>query len=222
MRLANRYFDTIFDIDSDKVNTLIVENHKFFRACVCGMQNLCNKEDADFIFSVDHEEVVLGDKIELICDFINLDRNDKKLANGLVKFFTRAMADKSSEFAEYFARGYSLLNSISGELYPNVDFDEDIDHARFIKLFKPTFSYKDKDFLEKLLLYIDALVEFCDTKLIVMVNVKSYLNNEEFLELFKHARYMQVPIFCIESHETYKIKEEKIVIIDSDLCEIVK
>lgn len=72
------------------------------------------------------------------------------------------------------------------------------------------------------MLYIDALVEFCDTKLIVMVNVKSYLNNDEFLELFKHARYMQVPIFCIESHETYKIEEEKIVIIDSDLCEIVK
>lgn len=221
MRLANSYFDTIFDIDSDKVNTLIVENHKFFRACVCDMLKLCNKEESDFILSVDCEEVVLGDKIELICDFINLDRNDKKLANGLVKYFTRAMADKSSEFAEYFARGYSLLYSITDELYPNVDFDEDIDYAGFIKLFKPNFSYKDKDFLEKLLLYIDALVEFCDTKLIVTVNVKSYLNNEEFLELFKHARYMQVPIFCIESHETYKIKEEKIIIIDCDLCEIM-
>lgn len=71
------------------------------------------------------------------------------------------------------------------------------------------------------MLYIDALVEFCDIKIIVMVNVKSYLNKEGFLELFKHARYMQVPIFCIESHETYKIKEEKIDIIDCDLCEIV-
>lgn len=222
MRLANKYFDTIFDIDSDRVNTLIVENHEFFRTCVCGMQKLCSKEESDFIFSVDYEEVVLGEKIELICDFINLDRNDKKLANGLVKYFTRAIADMSSEFAEYFARGYSLLNSISGEIYPNVDFDEEIDYAGFVKLFKPTFSYKNKEFLEKLLLYIDALIEFCDIKIIVMVNVKSYINNEEFIELFKHARYMQVPIFCIESHETYKIEEEKIVIIDYDLCELIK
>lgn len=83
------------------------------------------------------------------------------------------------------------------------------------------FVYKDKEYLEKLLLYVDALVEFCDIKIIVLINVKSYLNREEFFELFKHARYMQVPLFCIESHETYKLEEEKITIIDCDLCEIV-
>lgn len=221
MRLANKYFETIFDIDCDIINTLVVENQEFFRSCVRGMQNLYDKEESDFIFSDNYEEIVMGEKIELISDYINLDRNDKKLANGLVKFFTRAMADRSIEFAEYFARGYVLLNSISDEMYPNVDFEEDVDYASFVKLFKPIFTYKDKDFVEKLLLYIDALIEFCDIKIIVLMNVKSYLNREEFFELFKHARYMQVPLFCIESHETYKLEEEKIIIIDCDLCEIV-
>lgn len=221
MRLANKYFETIFDIDCDIINTLVVENQEFFRSCVRGMQNLYDKEESDFIFSNNYEEIVLGEKIELISDYINLDRNDKRLANGLLKFFTRAMADRSIAFAEYFARGYALLNSISDEMYPNVDFEEDVDYASFVKLFKPIFTYKDKDFVEKLLLYIDALIEFCDIKIIVLINVKSYLNREEFFELFKHARYMQVPLFCIESHETYKLEEEKIIIIDCDLCEIV-
>lgn len=221
MKLANKYFETIFDIDCDIINTLVVENQEFFRSCVCGIQKLYEKDESDFIFSDNYEEVILGDKIELLSDYINLDRNDKRLASGLVKFFTRAMAEKSIEFAEYFARGYDLLNSISSELYPNVDFEEDVDYASFVKLFKPIFTFKDKEFLEKLLLYIDALIEFCDIKIIVLINVKSYLNREEFFELFKHTRYMQVPLFCIESHETYKLEEEKITIIDCDLCEIV-
>lgn len=221
MRLANKFFDTIFDIDCDIINTLVVENQVFFRSCVRGMQNLYDKEESDFIFSHNYEEIVLGDKIELLSDYINLDRNDKRLASGLVKFFTRAMADRSNEFAEYFAQGYELLNSVSDEMYPNVDFEEEVDYAGFVKLFKPMFAYKEKEFLEKILLYIDALIEFCDIKVIVMVGVKSYLNKEEFCELFKHARYMQVPLFCIESHETYKLEEEKITIIDCDLCEIM-
>lgn len=221
MRLANKYFETIFDINCDIINTLVVENQEFFRSCVHGMQNLYDKEESDFIFSDNYEEIVLGEKIELISDYINLDRNDKRLANGLVKFFTRAMAERSIEFAEYFAQGYALLNSISDEMYPNVDFEEEVDYASFVKLFKPMFVYKVKEFLEKLLLYVDALVEFCDIKIIVLINVKSYLNREEFFELFKHARYMQVPLFCIESHETYKLEDEKITIIDCDLCEIV-
>lgn len=221
MRLANKYFETIFDIDCDIINTLVVENQEFFRSCVRGMQNLYDKEESDFIFSNNYEEIVLGDKIELLSDYINLDRNDKRLASGLIKFFTRAMADRSNEFAEYFAQGYELLNSVSDEMYPNVDFEDEVDYAGFVKLFKPIFAYKEKEFLEKLLLYIDALIEFCDIKVIVMIGVKSYLNKEEFCELFKHVRYMQVPLFCIESHETYKLEEEKITIIDCDLCEIM-
>lgn len=147
MILANKYFETVFNIDSDIVNTLIVENQDFFRTCVCGIQKLCNKEESDFIFSVEHEEVVLGDKIELISDYINLDRNDKKLASGLVKYFTRAMADKSSEFAEYFACGYSLLNSISGELYPNVDFEKTLTMLDLSSYLNRIFRIKIKNFL---------------------------------------------------------------------------
>lgn len=221
MKLVNRNIEVEFDLNADFINTLVVENQKFFSSCVKGLNALATKEESDFVISKDLEPIEIGDKIEIICDFSNLDLNNKRIVNGLIKHLTRQISDRNMEFREYFARGYNLLGGLTMDLLPNVEFEDEVDYGAFIKLFKPNFGVEKTQILLNLITYVDALIEFCNIKLLVLINAKSYFSIKEFEDLAKHLQYMQLPLCCIESHVSYRIKNEKLVLIDCDLCEIV-
>lgn len=58
--------------------------------------------------------------------------------------------------------------------------------------------------------------------MLCLVNIKAYLNKQELMELYKVAFYNKINLLLIEMAEGEMIGEEKVYIIDSDRCLIVK
>lgn len=62
----------------------------------------------------------------------------------------------------------------------------------------------------------------CKTKVVVLVNAKSYFSIEELNELYKIAFYSKMHLILIENRKYNCLPEEKYCIIDTDKCIILQ
>ena len=75
-------------------------------------------------------------------------------------------------------------------------------------------------FSEKLAQYMKIMSELLGKKLLIFVNIRSYLENDQIRELMKNAVYNEISLLFIENTQRDFSKDEKYYIIDKDSCEI--
>lgn len=75
-------------------------------------------------------------------------------------------------------------------------------------------------FSEKLAQYMKIMSELLGKKLLIFVNIRSYLENNQIRELMKNAVYNEISLLFIENIQRDFSKDEKYYIIDKDNCEI--
>ena len=76
--------------------------------------------------------------------------------------------------------------------------------------------------IKRLFEYIKICSFICKYKLIIFVNLKTYLSDEEIEELYKISNYCKISLLLIESREKDWNGDEMEYIIDKDQCLIVK
>jgi CRISPR type II-A-associated protein Csn2 len=91
----------------------------------------------------------------------------------------------------------------------------------FIKMYNPKIVCEYENFLERLVTYIDIMVEFYAIKVFICVSLKEYLTPKDLEQFLKHCMYKEVSVLNIQQSYGYKVTEEKCIVIDKDLCEIV-
>ena len=76
---------------------------------------------------------------------------------------------------------------------------------------------------EKIICYINVLIELKKCDFFVFVNLKSVLSDEKLLQVYAHCRREQVGLLLIESGKQRPLlPNERAVIITEDLCEILE
>lgn len=74
---------------------------------------------------------------------------------------------------------------------------------------------------ERICEYIKVLADFFGTKLIVFLNLHSYLEPEDLIHVYKTASYHKVYLFMLEGTEYPHMQNERIQIVDKDRCVII-
>ena len=123
---------------------------------------------------------------------------------------------------------YSLLtelNMFAAELSStapvDVAFTELSSTDALLKLFNFAVDVENYDFVEKITEYISLSDRLFGKRLFILLNLKSALTTEEQSEFFKLMSYKKINVLLIENKVSARCaKNEKIRIIDSDLCEI--
>ena len=101
----------------------------------------------------------------------------------------------------------------------NIDINNDFDLDSMIKLLNVSIKQKD-NLLDNLFLLVDIEKELSINKIIVFINLKQYLNNNELIELYKYLLYNNVVVLLIDSQSYGVCNEyEKKLIIDDELEE---
>lgn len=78
----------------------------------------------------------------------------------------------------------------------------------------------DGDFFERLIQYIKLSAEIMQKKLVVLVNIRSYISDKQLEQLIETAAYNYIPILLIENCQKDFSKQLLRYIIDVDGCEI--
>lgn len=222
MKLINNRYQQFFDFDKNPCNLLVVENSKEYFKVLKELHNETNgKEDSDFMLSDNGKTLKLSKVALFIYEFLDLDINNKKIANEICRRVAEILTEK--DYSEDFCKINQLLIKINDDLIQNFDFvvnyDSDMDFEKFIKLSNYQIG-EEASLLEKLSSYIKIFITLKKCNLVIFAGLFELLSKEEIDLLIKQLAYNEINCLFVEPTLKYNIDNLGKIIIDKDLCEI--
>ena len=223
IQLAHVHLETQITISDDSVQLLIVESPTEFYNMVSDLDGQFDGQEGQFVFSREGQIVSAHKMGAIVSDLFHFDLNDKKLLNLLYKRLEgEAFGDKLICFNELTAKAVEFLEEIAFTTPFALEYDEP-QPSDYMKASGLKFAKVYDTFEEKLICYINALIELKQCEFFVFVNLKSVLSDEKLQQLYAHCRAEQVGLLLIEDSKRRKLLScEKAVIITEDLCELLE
>lgn len=222
MKLSIKYIDNNIDFDNSYINCLEIENKNYFYKIVNDINSISNGNILeDVIFSDDeYKELNLSNKINMVFDYFNFDFNSKKIISIINKKINDNISVENKEnLSKLYNKIRKIYLPILNDMDLNIDINNVFDLDSIIKLLNVSIKSKD-NLLDNLFLLVDIEKELSINKIIVFINLKQYLNNNELIELYKYLLYNNVVVLLIDSQSYGVCNEyEKKLIIDDELEE---
>lgn len=222
MIIAYPVLDLCCELKEDKVLTLVIENQQVFYNLIMDIQNQLEGNSGQFILSEDFTPLELRRNAELITQLVPFTVNQKDLISKLYALLKKKSVDEKMYFSTQ-----KLISEVSDYLYKltedeNMELTNTVpeDVSGILKAFEVRFDDNGKSLSEKLLEYAITSNELKGKKLLITVNLRSYLNDKDTEHLFQSILLKKINLICIESFEHSRIQYEEILIIDKDMCVI--
>ena len=207
----------------DKAQILVIENPKEFRRWTEEIKKQISTGEGGFtVYDEKQKEYAFSSACDVIVDYIGLTLNSKKIISGIYKRI-------ENEYMKY--GNYEKLSSANEKVYDLLDeiifmsdfeleYETKTDVSGYMKLFNMKVKEEYDELKEKIVSYIDLMSEFQGLKIIIAINLKSYMDEKETEEIYKHCLYKGIGVLDIESRVPETVSpNEKVRVIDKDLCE---
>lgn len=79
MNLVTEYLENSFEIKSKTINTLVIEDTKYFTKFIKALMETANKESEEFELIEDFKKVYLSKVTEIIFDLFSLEANNANI-----------------------------------------------------------------------------------------------------------------------------------------------
>lgn len=222
MKLCIKYIDNNLVFNNEYINCLEVENKNYFYKIVKELNNIANGEMEDNVIFTDNEsnEINIINKINIIIDYFNIDFNSKKILSLINKKINSSISvNDKDNLSKLYNKIKKIYIPILNDMDLNIDINNDFDLDLIVKLLNVSIKNKD-NILDNLFLLTDIEHELNISKLLVFVNLKQYLNEQELIELYKYLLYNNIVVLLIDSQAYGVCNEyEKKIIIDNELEE---
>lgn len=222
MKLVNSKYNLDIEFEENISNTLVLENKQHMIDVIQNLILQLKGDEGDFVLS--SEKNVKFDKVvEFITNPFGIDFNNKKI---VTKLFEQLIAVASECVEEYnFINGkiVGALDDICSKIeYSNVEYNLEYEWKSIFKLYNVRIGENYNSLCEKIEEYVKVLADILHIKLLIFLNIKEYLTEEEIDNLQKICFYKKIFLLLIESEERFVLDNEKTFIIDKDRCLIVK
>ena len=224
MNIKVDYLDHQIVIDKEHINIIEVSNKDIFIRLINDFKTLNSlgiKENM-YIYNDKGLELNLSNKISIIIDYFNLNFNDKKYITKINKIVEKSVSDEEClKLSNLYKKMCKCFNRAFNEIDIELNINNDYQLEDIIKMFEIQIKEKET-FLDKLFLLIDINGFLKVNSLLLFVNIKDYLSDNELIELHKYIMYKKETVLFIENKLSHNmIKYEKKLIIDEDLVEYV-
>lgn len=200
----------------------IIESPDLFAQYVEELLTQIAGQDGGFVLSQDDKELVMAKAVEMIVNPLTVDVNEKKILNKV--YSELANLANGEEMYLRTREVLGLLHQYFGELeyhYTNtVTVEDEFDLQGLLKALGVKVEVASGDYFEKLIQYIKLLNDVLNKKLVILVNIRSYLSLEKVAQLVEFAKYNEINLLLIESMQREFTDVTKKFIIDADGCEI--
>lgn len=220
--VSHVHIETDLVLSDEAVQVLVVENADEFYNIVSELYNQFDGEDGNFVFKLKDEIVSAEKNGVMICNPFHLDYNDKKIISLLYKVLEKeSLGDALPQYNEVVSSMIKYLEEISFNVPFKLSYNEP-QPAEIMKVCGLKIESSYDTLLEKIICFINALIELKKCEFFVFVNLKSVLSDEKLLNLYSHCKNEKVGLLLIESSIIRNLlPEEKAVVITEDLCEIL-
>lgn len=213
--------NSALNINLNCVNNIVIENPNFFVLIIEDIQKFLNKEETEVRFLENNELCKKIDKMFMITDLFTINFNNKSLQNALIKRLVSLLNGSEYQINEIYQKSYEVLLKRMSDLNISVDIVSEFDKSTFVKMFAPTIQSDYQNLLEKIVSFVNILVELIDLKCLIVLNLYEFLSQEECEQFFYHCKCRDVAVLVLSTRKKYTFYDEQFVLIDADLCEIV-
>lgn len=220
MILCHPHIETAIDLTIHKVNTLVIENPKFFRSVILGLHDQLSGLSGDFVLSESGKELNLGALTEIIDNCICLNMNSKALVGKI-----SAAMEQLAYSEDFYLETANMLHHVEqyiNDLSFRLDCDVQCSHHTIAGLLKASGLIIREEYeshLEKIVDYMELAREFNGHSLFIFVNMRTFFSNNEIGEFFDTVLAHNYNVLLVDGVSTNILKEEKRITIDADLCE---
>lgn len=214
MKFRFSFIDKQIEISDEYIRCIEVENNNYFWRIVNNLNNYCNQSE-----NINELIVEENFDIDLLIDYFNISSNSKKYLTNILKYIENNIDDDNYEKIR---KNYNKIVDIFLRTIYDLDLPLNISNDFSInKLLKlMNISIKDtNDLLQNVLTYIEISM-LIQQKMIIFINLKSYLSKAELIEIYKYCIYNKVKILLIDNNlYGATLDYEKKLIIDCNLEE---
>lgn len=219
MRLVNsKYFDVI-NISDENPETLVLENPNHFMGVLQSLKYQCETDEGDYVLSDENFRILpLSKSLIVIKDFLDFELYSKQLKNKLLGLISTNYNDLDSQ-KDVIANFNELAVEIVNNLPYSISFKQTINFTDLIKFLDFSFDYSGFTVWEQFSEYVSTIFDLLDYKILVTVNLKDYVDNDEYIELIKFFKNKKIPTLMIERYTHEELDDiSHIRILDEDLC----
>lgn len=222
MNLVTKLLENSLEIKSKKINTLVIEDRKYFTLFLREIIDNINKESETLDLIEDYKKLDFSKSTEVIFDLFNLDANGASL---LKKLYTELEKDLNSEdmYKKKIELESSLSNFIDDLVYRSrfsLSYGE-INYSSLFKSFTVGFDYDKGSTIESLIEYLKVSSDLLNKKLFIIINLDSFLTDDDLIELANFLCYNEIKVLGLQNSITRELNScDNLRIVDKDLCEI--
>lgn len=195
-------------LDSQRITEWIVESPVLFSQIVQQLQQQINGGSGKFVLSDSEKELNISKCAEMIVNPFAIDFNDKKIQK---KLYAELLEISKREELYLTTQGifnslnnyFLQLESISGY---ELETDMEVDMLALFKAMGIQVQSYAADFFETLVQYIKVMADLMQKKLIIFVNIRSYLNDFQIEQVSEIAVYNEIAILFVENIRKRSIK----------------
>ena len=220
---------SIFGLDNKivfeegKINVLEIYNKKLFYNLITILnENDSGQEDNQIVLFEDGIRVSIEKNVFVLTDMFNVDFNSKKITNKLYNLLAENIKNRQYNELENISlelRNY-LIEEIN-ELPFEFNMKSELELSDLLKAFDlkiDTMCYTSV--VEKIEFFIAIISILKIATILVIPNLKTYLDDDELLEIYKYSIYNNVKLLVIESKSSDELlKYETKNIIDEEFDE---
>lgn len=200
----------------------IIESPELFAEYVQELYMQCENDEGRFVLSEEENEINLSKVSEIIMNPLGLELNQKKIINKLYSELVKTsmsevMYEKTAELTRYIA---NYIMDLEDNADYTVQFSDRLDVSILLKAMDVKYEETEESLLEHLIRYIKLVVSLLNVRLIILVNIRSYLNDTQFDELIQEIKYQEIKVLFIENQGRGCAEGGVRYIIDKDGCEI--
>lgn len=221
MKFIHPEIETVIDTENGCYNTLVIEEQAFFTRLLLDLQQQLQGAEGQSVLSVDNTPIPIGKNAMVVDAFVPFDLNRKQLLNRLVSVLAqRANAPENMEKTAAILSNVELwLDEVAMDLSCDIIF-EGLSSAALIKASSPEIRGNTDSVAEMVLDLIELVEELDRPRLFFLVNMRSYVTDQEMEAFLQSVLSHGYHVIGIESSSRPYLSLEKRVTIDADLCEI--
>lgn len=215
------------DLSSDEiVNVIVIKDVNYFSNIIKIINDSMNGIETNEIFLLgdEEEELKINKECYLLLDLFNIDYNSKKVLTKIYDYIEDNVKNNQDYEIERLVlkiRNY-LIQEIN-ELPFEFTMKSELEITEILKLF--SLKIDDENYqtiLEKVEILIDILSTLEITKILIIPNLKLYLNDDELVELYKYSLYNNIKLILIEREDNHKLKYERVFTIDENFYDYIQ
>ncbi len=221
MKIILKGIDRVFDCSLGKVCSFVIENQDVFLDMITDIEDQIRGNEGISVLSKNNQIQRMDKYAELITQFVPFDLNRKVLLNKIISTMQKAALDES-----HLAQANEVLNAweklcvdIEFEMPISMEFSN-INIDTLIKSAGVTIADDYSSLAEKLLDYMQIVEIFECKKLFILVNVRSFINDNEMQHLIDDIIMREYQVILLDNTERKLLHNENRYLIDEDLCEI--